>query len=381
VHSWARQQNGSTFILYSSQNGETWRLYRVGVSDSGHAISQPELLISGFGELGSAGFANGHVVYSVGHRSEQLFQIPIDGYGRKRGPINELPLPEGPLYYSPSVSRAGDRLAYFQAEFGKPKSLIFKDLGSGRSRVLDNSVGPTRDGSASLSPDGSKIVFNRWCDMDGKPNCPSFLVPAAGGKPELLCENCMARGFSSNGSFVLMQKYASRAAGEGLDKITAVDLATKQEREVLSDPRHPVYHAFLSRDDRWIVFKRWISWTKSQIMMAPVRDGRAAPEGEWVALTDGRFCDDKPQITGASDFVYFTSDRDGYLCVWAQRLDVRTKHPIDQPRAVEHFHNSTGRDAVNFPGNQGMVDLTMAADKLFINLPLRRADIWTLALK
>ncbi len=41
--------------------------------------------------------------------------------------------------------------------------------------------------------------------------------------------------------------------------------------------------------------------------------------------------------------VYFTSTRDGYLCIWAQRLDPVTKHPLGPPFAYEHFHDSAGR--------------------------------------
>jgi hypothetical protein len=174
-----------------------------------------------------------------------------------------------------------------------------------------------------------------------------------------------------------MQKYASRSSGsKALDEITAVDIATKQEREFLTDPNHAVYHAFLSPDNRWVVFKRWINWTKSQILIAPVNNRQAAPEPEWIPVTDGRFSDDKPQFAPDGNSVYFTSDRDGYLCIWVQRLDPVTRHPVGAVAPYAHFHNSMGRDAVSFAETQRMADLTVAADKILINLPQRRSDIW-----
>ena len=75
--------------------------------------------------------------------------------------------------------------------------------------------------------------------------------------------------------------------------------------------------------------------------------------------------------------VYFTSDRDGYLCVWMQRLDPSTKHPIGAPIALEHFHNSMGRDAAVHPDGS---DLVVARDKVVINLPRRQDDIWSMKL-
>jgi eukaryotic-like serine/threonine-protein kinase len=111
-------------------------------------------------------------------------------------------------------------------------------------------------------------------------------------------------------------------------------------------------------------------------MIAPVRNGRAASESEWTAVTEGRFSDDKPQFSPDGSSVYFTSDRDGYLCIWRQRLDPLTKHLVGAPAGYEHFHNSMGRDAASYPYYLFMSDLTVARDKVLINLPRGRDDLW-----
>jgi hypothetical protein len=38
--------------------------------------------------------------------------------------------------------------------------------------------------------------------------------------------------------------------------------------------------------------------------------------------------------------LYFLSDRDGFRCLWAQRLEPATKRPLGEPFAVEHFHRA-----------------------------------------
>jgi hypothetical protein len=44
-------------------------------------------------------------------------------------------------------------------------------------------------------------------------------------------------------------------------------------------------------------------------------------------------------LTGRG-LLYFYSDRDGNVCLWAQRLDPESKHPLGQPTAVQHFHTA-----------------------------------------
>jgi eukaryotic-like serine/threonine-protein kinase len=124
------------------------------------------------------------------------------------------------------------------------------------------------------------------------------------------------------------------------------------------------------------VFKRLLSGSRGQILLAPVRVGRAASKTEWIPITDGHFSDDKPQISADGNTVYFTSDRDGYLCIWAQRLNGVTKHPAGAAFAFQHFHNSLGRNAASDASVLRMSDLTVGRDKILINLPIMTNKIW-----
>ncbi len=112
----------------------------------------------------------------------------------------------------------------------------------------------------------------------------------------------------------------------------------------------------------------------SVIMIAPVRHGSAAKEAEWIAITDGHSNEEKPQFSADGNTLYFTSPRDGYLCIWAQRLNPVTKHPLGPPFAFEHFHNSAGSAGVSRRVRRS--DLSVARDKILINLPQVHSDIW-----
>jgi dipeptidyl aminopeptidase/acylaminoacyl peptidase len=202
------------------------------------------------------------------------------------------------------------------------------------------------------------------------------VVPVAGGRPEQVCERCGPRGFTSDGSTILCQKYDETDPNK--DRIVAVDLRTRTERPFLSHPDKPLFHPFFSWDDRWVVFKKLqsldVNQSPSQILIAPVRHGLAGKEAEWIAVTDGRYSDDKPQFSPDGNTLYFTSTRDGYLCIWAQRLDPATKHRLGAPFPYEHFHNSAGRAGAIFQRN--FSDLSVARGKILINLPQIHSDIW-----
>ena len=89
----------------------------------------------------------------------------------------------------------------------------------------------------------------------GEPLPCDFMIPAAGGEPEQVCEFCTPRGFSSNGAVVLIQQYNRNESVQPPHSIAAIDLKSKTEKAFLSTSDKAVYHAYFSWDDHWVVFK------------------------------------------------------------------------------------------------------------------------------
>jgi DNA-binding winged helix-turn-helix (wHTH) protein/Tol biopolymer transport system component len=383
VRAWVRGKDGGEWIVYSVSTGEVWKLFRVRVPAPGKIDRNPEQLTSGTSQLGYGGSVSedGRLVYSTISFTGSIYEVPTDDRGQKLGPTVQLPLPEGGDYRSPYVSRDGRWMAYDAFIRGKRNLIVLRDLSNGQDRLLDDTgrLGP--GGQTTISPDGSKVIFSRDCKsgrwLSGEILDCGFMVPASGGEPKQVCESCTARGFSSNGSVVLIQKYSRYGGGDPPNRITAVDLTSGTEKEFIKAPDKSVYHPFYSWDDRWVVFKKELQDPiKSQIMIAPVRDGAAGKESEWITVTDGQYNDDKAQFSPDGNTVYFTSARDGNYCIWAQKLDPMTKRPVGAPSGYEHFHNSAGRDAASYPGVDKYLDLSVARDKMLINLPQLRSDIW-----
>ena len=382
VRAWLRTADDREWIIYSTSNLESWKLWRIGISAAGAMDEKPEMLASGNGQLAGGGSASedGKLAYQILSRSGSIYQIPISERGQKLGPTLQLPLPEGGSYSSPSLSRDGKWMAYDTSNLGRPNTIRLRDLSTDADHFLDDQGRqPGAGGETSISPDGSRVIFERDCKEGHYPNLPEsplpcgFMVAAAGGKPEQVCERCTPRGFSSDGSVVLLQRYDQTDFNK--NRIVALDLRTRKEQDFLSDPMVPIYHPFFSWDDRWVVFKFFdVSKSSAPIMIAPVRRGLAAGKAEWIAVTDGQQRDDKPQFSADGNTVYFTSTRDLYLCIWAQRLDPVTKRPLGAPFAFEHFHNSAGRGS-EFYAIQS--DLSVARDKIMINLTqIHASEIW-----
>jgi Tol biopolymer transport system component len=382
---WIRYADGREWIVYPVSSRDDWKLLRAGISARGEIDQKFEQLAAGTGGLGGTALSeDGKLAYSIGSSSRAIYEIPVNDHGQKAAPTQQLSFSEQGDEQSPSLSRDGRWMVYNATRPGKPNSILLRDLSTDTDRVLDDRDRTAGNGGeASISPDGSKVIFSRECKegrfgpLEGPLPC-GFLVSAEGGKPEPVCEFCNPRGFSSNGSVLLVEKYDRRSTPH--DTIVAIDLVAKKEENFLSLPDENLYHAFFSWDDRWVVFKEVPESGKARIMIAPVRNGIAGRKAEWVAITDGRYSDDKPQFSPDGNTIYFTSIRDSYLCIWTQKLDPTTKRLVGAATAFEHFHNSMGSGG-STQNSQRQFDLTVARDKVMINLPDQRFDIWMVQLE
>jgi DNA-binding winged helix-turn-helix (wHTH) protein len=113
VRAWLRTADDREWIVYSSSNHESWKLWRAGVSSRGLVEETPELLASGNGHLFVLGSASrdGKVAYSIASSSAAIYQISLSNRGQKLGSTLQLPLSEDDIHFSPSVSRDGRWMA------------------------------------------------------------------------------------------------------------------------------------------------------------------------------------------------------------------------------------------------------------------------------
>ncbi len=114
------------------------------------------------------------------------------------------------------------------------------------------------------------------------------------------------------------------------------------------------------------------------MFIVPFRGEALIPEREWIAVSNGSSWDDKPRWSPDGNLLYFTSDRDGFVCLWAQRLNPATKRPIGAPFVIYHVHLAR-RSMANV--GHGPLEISVARDKIVFNMAELTGNIWMTTLK
>jgi hypothetical protein len=134
--------------------------------------------------------------------------------------------------------------------------------------------------------------------------------------------------------------------------------------------------ARFSPDERWVAFHTVEGISKAaRVWIAPVNLEHPAPHSDWIAVTaEAEFAQD-PCWSANDNVLYFTSQRDGFRCFWAQPLDSRTLKPAGDPFALRHFHSA--RQSLRGLASEGyLVGLSSGANRLVSAFPELTGNIW-----
>ena len=105
--------------------------------------------------------------------------------------------------------------------------------------------------------------------------------------------------------------------------------------------------------------------------VAPFREGLT--EQDWIFVTGGESFEDKPVWAPNENLIYFTSERDGFRCIWAQRLEPGSKRPLVPPIEVYHSH-SARRSLLNATILEH--EISVAPDMLVFHMGELTGNIW-----
>src|SRR5215472_19195036 len=158
-----------------------------------------------------------------------------------------------------------------------------------------------------------------------------MVAPLAGGAPEKLCEGCGTGEWSSDGKRLLYVEHSP-------DRILVLELASGRSTALVQHATYALHSVSFAPQDRWICFNA-VTPGRSRIFVVRVQSVGLVPEPEWIAITNGGW-DDQPQWPPDGKLLYFISERDGFRCIWAHRLDPVTKRPLGSAFPIFHAHEA-----------------------------------------
>ena len=261
----------------------------------------------------------------------------------------------------PSVSVDGRKAVFTSSRSGASQVWI-KDLTGGAETQLTFSSTP-KDWPI-FSSDGSQVAYSLYRSQT------IYLVSVGGGEERKLCDSCgPVKSWSSDGLRILFHS----GSNQPLRTIGLLDLAIGLSRDLIKHSRYSLYHPHFSPDNIWVAFHAKLSPNRTQLFIVLLCGNVAPAENDWIAVTDGSENDQDPQWSPDGRLFYFFSERDGFRCLWAQRLEAETKRPLGSPFAVYHFH-SARRSLMNL--GLSSLDLSLARDKIVFPLGKLTGAIW-----
>jgi serine/threonine protein kinase len=335
-------------LVFSARSGDSTNLWRIGISAKNWKVTgTPQRLTSGAAKEEAPSVASGPGgIVRLGFASltdnSDIWSLPLDpNQGRVTGKPTRL-TQDAAADFHPALSPDGNKMVWVSARSGSQEIWI-KDLQTGEDSMLT----ATRSDKwhPRFSPDSSKVIFG-----DGE---NLYIMPVTGGAPEMVCEGCgEATDWSHDGKRILGDELKPHA--------WVLELATRHRTDLLAT-HHGVTGVF-SPDNRWVLFA---DTATARTYVAPFGE-LPIPESTWIPIVENWWDWD-----WYGDLIYSTSDRDGFTCIWAHRLDATTRRPVGAPFPVFHAHSARISLA-----NQGEVYLSVGRDKMLFNMTERTGNIW-----
>jgi WD40 repeat protein len=157
------------------------------------------------------------------------------------------------------------------------------------------------------------------------------------------------------------------------NQLVRLDTAGSRRSPILDTTgQGELYEAALAPSDRWVAFTLALPNGTASLYLAKVGDPPAAA-GTWTKLAEDRNYIGSPAWSRDGKTLYYGSSRDGFVCVWAQRIAGDGK-PLGEPFAA--FHNHKSPDMKFYSQSR----VAAAPDRLYMMLGEFKGDLWSLKL-
>ena len=351
-------------VLFASGPGDGGNLWEVAIT-GGKVSGLAAQITQGPGfqlHASTAATPDHRMAFSNLEWKPEIWSQAIDSdRGIAHGEVARVTVDE-PSSMSPSLSGDGRYLAFARRQLGLT-SVRSRELATGKEVSLVTGNGAFFN--PRLSGDGATVAYS---DAEGS----LFAVPRTGGPAEKLCSACgTVMGISADGKRISYEPLqAENLTWYDLDRKTSVTAAPRPAEGVLSAGR-------FSPDSKWIAFHMRTRQSTSQIFLLPTTAALPVARESWVPVTDGKSDELEPAWSPNGELLYYLSDRDGFRCIWARRLDHTTHLPSGDAFAVVHFHRSR-RSLKRITNTTGLTGLSVAEGRMVFSFGELTGNIWLL---
>ena len=183
-----------------------------------------------------------------------------------------------------------------------------------------------------------------------------------------ICEGCgRPTDWSADGGRIY---YVETLGTRG--SVVRLDVASGEKVELLQSER-ALRGARVSPDGGWMFFKEVFAAREERLWIASLRGPAPVPEREWIPASEGRLGFPTGCWGPDANLVYLLSERDGFRCIWAQRLEPGSKRPRGAVFPVQHFHGALSMMPIQ---DASTIGLRAARDRLFFSLVESTGNVW-----
>jgi Tol biopolymer transport system component len=149
-------------------------------------------------------------------------------------------------------------------------------------------------------------------------------------------------------------------------QIEYFDLASGRRTNLLRHPTDHLLYGKFSPDNRWISFTQRTDAGHGRLFVAPFSGLHTIEPQQWIPISE-EGADDYSVWSFDGQALYFSSVRDGFTCLWEQRLDPGSHRPLGNAFPLHHFHARLRSDHKGW---------TVSASRIAIALQEVTGTIW-----
>jgi Tol biopolymer transport system component len=346
-------------ILFSATRESNFHLWELAIEPHGwQASGTPRQLTNGDGIDQTAAISpDGRILFGSMQVTMDIWSLSLDG-DRKPTDALQRVTDDHAVNQTPAVGVNTAKMVYVSNKTGT-RDIWVHDLKTGAEWSL--TAFHRVNYRPVLSPDENRVAYGTSIDN----HCAIVLLDVDRRSRRDLASGCFnIWDWSPDGSSLLIYD-----PGEAVVSAQLWKIESGQRQPILSRPNLSVFDANFSPDGKWIAFSAGPVIGEADVFIAPFH-GVGIKESEWIPVTRGGGSLSAWSADG--DALYYHSQRDGFHCIWAQRVN-SAKHPIGDPYAIQHLHAvSLGLYMIR-PN-----DFHMSATKnhLVFNLTKETANLW-----